>query len=264
MIIQKEFINKLRDFGLNSYESKLWTALLSRGVSTAGELSDMAGVPRSRTYDVLESLEKKGFVLMKIGKPIKYLAIPPGEVVIRVKKNITDLAQIQTRILDGLKNSQVLTDLNSLYDTGITIVDPAELAGSIKGRDNLYNFIERSITNANKSVIIMTTAPGLIRKQSYLQKAIQKAHKKGVSIRIVAPLSEKTKAATTALAKYASVRTGKGIQRFFIIDSTKTIFPLMDDKDISPTYDTSVWVESKFFASSLENMFNTVWKDLKK
>ncbi|MBW2966761.1 hypothetical protein KY342_06680, partial [Candidatus Woesearchaeota archaeon] len=74
MIVQKEFLNKLKDFGLNTYESKLWTALLSRGVSTAGELSDIANVPRSRSYDVLESLEKKGFIIMKLGKPIKYMA----------------------------------------------------------------------------------------------------------------------------------------------------------------------------------------------
>jgi len=53
MIVQKEFLGKLRDFGLNSYESRLWTALLSRGVSTAGELSDISNVPRSRTYYVL-------------------------------------------------------------------------------------------------------------------------------------------------------------------------------------------------------------------
>ena len=56
MIVQKEFLSKLKDFGLNTYESKLWTALLSRGVSTAGELSDIANVPRSRSYDVLENL----------------------------------------------------------------------------------------------------------------------------------------------------------------------------------------------------------------
>ncbi|MFW6226360.1 MAG: TrmB family transcriptional regulator, partial [bacterium] len=73
---------------MNSYEAKLWTALLSRGVSTAGELSDIANVPRSRTYDVLESLEKKGFIIMKIGKPIKYLAVDPEEVLKRVQDSI--------------------------------------------------------------------------------------------------------------------------------------------------------------------------------
>ena len=76
MIVDNYFLNKLRDFGLNSYESKLWVALLSRGSSTAGELSDISNVPRSRSYDVLESLQKKGFITVKQEKPIKYTAIP--------------------------------------------------------------------------------------------------------------------------------------------------------------------------------------------
>ena len=72
MIVKEEFLSKLRTyFSLNLYEVKIWTALLSRGVSTAGELSDMANVPRSRSYASLESLEKNGFVVMKFGKPIK-------------------------------------------------------------------------------------------------------------------------------------------------------------------------------------------------
>src|SRR5512138_3947698 len=88
MIVKKEFLGKIKDFGLNSYEAKIWTALLSRGVSTAGELSDIANVPRSRSYDILESLEKKGFVVMKLGKPIKFVALKPEEVIERVKKNL--------------------------------------------------------------------------------------------------------------------------------------------------------------------------------
>src|SRR3989338_3408379 len=72
MLVDQETIKKIKSLGLNTYEAKIWTALLSRGVSTAGELSDIADVPRSRSYDVLESLEKKGFVIMKLGKPIKY------------------------------------------------------------------------------------------------------------------------------------------------------------------------------------------------
>ena len=72
MIVQKEFLQRLkRDFSLNIYEVKIWTALLSRGIATAGELADISGVPRSRCYDVLETLEKKNFIIMKIGKPIK-------------------------------------------------------------------------------------------------------------------------------------------------------------------------------------------------
>ena len=46
MIVQQELIKKIKDFGLNSYEAKIWTALLSRGISTAGELSDISNVPK--------------------------------------------------------------------------------------------------------------------------------------------------------------------------------------------------------------------------
>ena len=48
-------------FGLNSYESRLYIALLGRGMK-AGEAAQASGVPQSRTYDTLRSLEKKGFV----------------------------------------------------------------------------------------------------------------------------------------------------------------------------------------------------------
>src|SRR3989338_1490488 len=111
MIVKEEFLSKLRRyFSLNLYEAKIWTALLSRGVSTAGELSDIANVPRSRSYDVLESLEKKGFVIMKPGKPIKYLAVPPKEVLENIKKKIGE--DRETRLL-GIKSK----DFNSLIST---------------------------------------------------------------------------------------------------------------------------------------------------
>ena len=84
MIVNEEFLKKLRSsFDLNIYEVKVWTALLSRGVAAAGELADISGVPRSRSYDVLENLEKKGFIVMKLGKPIKYIAVKPEEILKR-------------------------------------------------------------------------------------------------------------------------------------------------------------------------------------
>ena len=125
---------KLKDFGLNSYESKLWTALLSRGVSTAGELSDIANVPRSRSYDVLESLEKKGFIIMKVGKPIKYIAVQPEEVIERIKKRIEEDTIFRRELLDNMKSAGVLNELNLLFKNGVKMIEPNELSGSLKGR----------------------------------------------------------------------------------------------------------------------------------
>ncbi len=59
MAFNQELIKKIKVyFDLNIYETKVWLALLSRGISSAGEIAEVSSVPRSRTYDVLEGLEK--------------------------------------------------------------------------------------------------------------------------------------------------------------------------------------------------------------
>src|SRR3989338_7854146 len=125
MIVKEAFLKKLKaSFNLNIYEVKIWTALLSKGVSSAGELSDISNVPRSRSYDVLESLEKKGFVVMKIGKPIKYLAVEPKEVIERVKKNLKLTADERIKMLDKVKSGNTYRELELLHTQGIENVDP--------------------------------------------------------------------------------------------------------------------------------------------
>src|SRR3989338_1404061 len=161
MIVKEEFLSRLRKiFDLNLYEVKVWTALLSRGTSTAGELSNISDVPRSRTYDILESLEKKGFIIMKLGKPIKFVALKPGEVVERVKKNLMVDAKEKTRRLETLHGDDVLDELNSLFTKGVKFVEPSDLSGSIKGRQNLYNHLDMMVRDAEKTITMATTEEG--------------------------------------------------------------------------------------------------------
>ena len=194
MIIKEEFLSRLRKiFDLNLYEARVWTALLSRGVSTAGELSNISDVPRSRTYDILESLEKKGFIVMKIGKPIKFVALKPEEVVERVKRNLVVDANEKSKRLDQLKGDDVLTELGSLFSNGIKFVEPSDLSGSLRGRQNMYNHLDMMIRGAEKNITLVTTADGLNRKFEALMPAFEKAKKRGVNIRIAAPITEENK-----------------------------------------------------------------------
>ncbi len=266
MIVKDEFLSKLRRyFSLNLYEVKIWTALLSRGVSTAGELSDIANVPRSRSYDVLESLEKKGFVIMKLGKPIKYIAVSPTEVVERVKKNMKIEADEKITRLENLKTTDVLGELNSLHSQGIELVEPTDLSGSLRGRHNLYNHLELTLKNAEKNVTLMTTTQGLIRKAEGLKPALEKLKKKGVSVKIAAPITKECKNAVKELAGLAEIRNTTDTKaRFCVIDDKEVIFMVLDDKDVHPTYDIGIWVNSPFFGGALNNLFNVAWKGMKR
>ena len=264
MIVKEEFLNKLRRyFSLNLYEVKIWAALLSRGVSTAGELSDIANVPRSRSYDVLESLEKKGFVVMKLGKPIKYIAVAPSEVVERVKKNMKKEAEVKVKRLEDLKGTEVLGELNTLHSQGIELVEPSDLSGSLRGRHNLYNHLELTIRNAEQSVVIMTTTQGLMRKVEGLKPTFEQIKKRGVKIRIAAPLTKEAKAAVKDISEVAEVRHTDTKARFCIVDGKEIVFMVLDDQEVHPTYDIGIWVNTPFFASALESLFELAWTAMK-
>jgi HTH-type transcriptional regulator, sugar sensing transcriptional regulator len=262
MIVQKNFLSKLKDFGLNTYESKLWTALLSRGISTAGELSDIANVPRSRTYDVLESLEKKGFIIMKVGKPIKYLAVPPSEVIERVKKKVTEEAETKKMLLEELGNSNVLDELNLLHKQGDELVEPSDMVGSFKNRRTIYNQIESMIKSAKHSVIIMTSADGLIRKKEALSYVLSKAKDKNINIKIAAPITKENLTYAKELEKFAEIRHVKNNSRFCIVDGEKIMFMLLDSSKIDPTYDQGVWAETKPFLEGIATLFNSSWESM--
>jgi HTH-type transcriptional regulator, sugar sensing transcriptional regulator len=266
MIVKDEFLSRLRKiFDLNLYEVKVWTALLSRGTSTAGELSNISDVPRSRTYDILESLEKKGFIIMKLGKPIKFVALKPEEVVERVKKNLMVDAKERTKRLERLKGDEVLEELTSLFTKGVKFVEPSDLSGSLKGRQNLYNHLDMMVRDAEKTITIVTTAEGINRKLEALMPSLEKVKKRGVKVRIAAPIDKNNMKVAKDLSKVAEIRNMQDIKaRFTIIDSNQLMFMLLDDEKFHPNYDVGVWINTEFFASALEQMFELAWKNMKK
>ncbi|MFH1211084.1 MAG: helix-turn-helix domain-containing protein [archaeon] len=262
MIVKDEFLNKLRRFfNLNLYEVRIWTALLSRGVSTAGELSDIGNVPRSRAYDVLESLEKKGFVVMKLGKPIKYVAVEPAEVVERVKKLISEEAKENVKKLEDLKGTDVLKELDLLHKQGIEFIEPSDLSGAIRGRHNIYTHLELMIKNAKKNVTIVTTSKGLLRKIDALRPELEKAAKKGVKVKIAAPINKESAKIVKSLGKIAEVRHLEKLNaRFIVVDDRELMFMVMHDDEVHPTYDVGIWINTPYFASALNNMFDQSWQ----
>jgi sugar-specific transcriptional regulator TrmB len=265
MIVREEFLGRLRKiFDLNLYEVRVWTALLSRGVSTAGELSNISDVPRSRTYDILENLEKKGFIVMKLGKPIKFVALKPEEVIERVKKNLSVEAKEKQKRLDQLKGEEILEELDTLFTQGVKFVEPVDLSGSVKGRQNVYNHLDMMIREAERTITIVTTSAGLNRKLEALMPSLEKAKKRGVMIRIASQINEDNKKIAREILKVAEVRNMPKMRgRFAIVDGEQLLFIVLDDENVHPNYDVAIWLSTEFFASAMEQLFEAAWKGFK-
>ena len=162
-----------------------------------------------------------------------------------------------------MKNTEIVDELSTLHTQGVELVEPAELSGSLRGRHNLYNHMELTIRNAEESVTLMTTAQGFLRKVEGFKPTFEKLKKRGVKIRIAAPISKDNRHAVDAIADIAEIRNTDAKGRFCIVDGKEMMFMVMDDKDVHPTYDVGIWVNTPFFASALENLFEAAWKSMK-
>ena len=197
---------------------------------------------------------------MKLGKPIKYIAIPPTEVVDRVKKNMNNEAQEKVKRLETVKGSDLLQELETLHNNGISLVDPSDISGCLRGRNNLYNHLDLLIKDAQKSVNIITTEKGFLRKIEGLRATLEKVKKKGVNIRIVAPFTKENKSVVDSMKGLAELKHNiKVNSRFVTVDGKDLVFMLLDDKEVHPSYDLGVWVKTPYFTNAMDQMFEHVW-----
>lgn len=197
---------------------------------------------------------------MKLGKPIRYIAITPEEVIKRVRKTIKDKSEVKLKYLGTIKEDKMFRDLELLFKQGIEKIDPESLAGSIKGRDNIYAHLDTMLQNAKKSVIIVTTPEGLLRKFDKFRFRLKKLKERGVKIKIATPFNEEVKKRAIEIKDIAELRSVNPIRaRFVLIDGRELLFIATDDKSIHESYDTGIWVNSLFFTQAVETMFNIVW-----
>jgi sugar-specific transcriptional regulator TrmB len=259
MIVKSELVKKLKGyFDLNIYETKVWLALLSKGISSAGEIAEISSVPRSRTYDVLESLEKRGFVIQKLGKPVKYIAVKPQIVIEKLKNNTTRYAEEKITTLSNLKDTTEYKELEELHKTGIEPIKNHELSTSIKGRSNLYLQMKSIMSGAEKSVYLVSSAYELLSKQKMFSDTFSRLNKRKIDIKII--ISDSIGDANKISKKLGVPIRSKPINaRFLIVDNTELIFTIKPT-NVHEDFDYGVWINSPFFTNSLSYMFDLAWK----
>ena len=253
MIIKPELVHRIRNyFNLNIYEAKAWLSLLSKGIASASEIAIMSNVPRSRTYDVLESLEKQGFAISKIGKPIKYLAVHPQTVIEKLKNRTIQKAEEKVQLIDALKERPEYNELLSLHNSSTSIIRKEDLSGSIKGSANIFAHAKEMAENAEKELIICTHASELSNKARYYKLIFDSAKNKKISLKVF--VSGEDEEIKTAEKKH-NLKLQKTTlpSKFFIKDRKQALFTL--NKTDKLDEEIATWLNSDFFSSALLSMF---------
>ncbi len=251
MIVKQELVKKIKDyFGLNVYETKVWLALISKGIASAGEIADISGVPRSRTYDVLESLEKREFAIVKLGKPVKYMGVKPKVILEKLKNNTLKEADDKIKELSRVKDTEEFIQLEELFKQGITPVKRENISASIKGKANISNHIREIIQNAKEEVIICTDAEEINSKSRLFNQTFERLKDSKIKVKSALHGDEKIIA---QLNKKFGIKFNKiNIKaKFFIIDRREILFYInkFGDEEIA------IWLNSDFFADAFASLF---------
>ncbi len=257
MIVKQELISKIKDyFGLNIYETKVWLALLGKGVASAGEIAEISKVPRSRTYDVLETLERKGFAIVKIGKPVKYLGIKPKMILERLKNNVRRNAREEMTGLFKIKETEEFVKLEELYKEGISPVKREDLSLALKGKANISGHLREVLRNATKEIMICTSAEDIKSKIRLFKQTLTFLANSGIKLKIALSGNE-------TLIKQIEKSFNMKIEKvnidakFFIIDRKEILFYLSKDKEEE---DLAIWLNSEFFATAFAVLFERALK----
>jgi sugar-specific transcriptional regulator TrmB len=260
MVATTEVLDALKSIGLNLYERKIFVALLAKGVATAAEVSEIASVPRSRSYDVLESLVEKGFVVFQPSKPIKYMALAPKDALERMQENIKKSHEVIMERVDKLKVSSMVKEMEKIYKDGLNLVEPADMVGTLKGRFIIDRQLQSIFKSAKKSINIITTEQGLDVLYNRHFRILKKIGKSGIKLRIAAPLGNTEAAkAFSEIAELKHIKQPTG--RIFSVDDEHVLMALTDDKKVHETQDTVFWANSPHVVSSVvQPLFKQIWE----
>ncbi len=259
MLASTKVLDALKNIGLNLYERRIFAALLAKGVASPSELSEIANVPRSRSYDILQSLAEKGFVIMQPSKPIKYVALPPADALERTKEVIEKEHQEMLSRIDSLRGSEILKELDAIHKQGISMVQPHELTGTLKGRDMINRQLKFLFNNAKSQINIVTTEKGLKELHASLFRVLKKANKAGIKIKIAAPFSDKEVAKSFSdIAEIKHVPSASG--KVITVDDSQIVTSLADDS-VHETQDVVFWANSPHAVKAVgETVFASAWK----
>ena len=243
----------LERIGLTSYEIKTYSALLKTGQINASDLSQKSGVPYSKIYEVLGTLEEKGWIGSDDSRPTQYFAKSPATAIETTKQNLE---------ADFKKNeSIIIKELTPLYEQSGTSERPDIWV--LSGVVNIASKILEMVDSCRNEVMIAIPKVAEDLAKEALPK-LRLLHDKGVDITIL--VSEDVNSETLkSLSRVANVKIKKGLFGGGIISDKRYVVILLgEDLGTSGSAEAvAIWADHAGLAGFAREYFEYLLKESK-
>jgi sugar-specific transcriptional regulator TrmB len=224
----------LKSLGLSDKEIKIYLASLQLGSSLVQNIANFAGLNRTSAYDLLKSLEQKGFVSYTIqsGKRF-YQATKPIKIIDMLKER-EDLVK------------KILPELNSLSET-IGVKPNIEV---YTGKEGIKSILEGILKEA-KSFSAIASKDQLSKLfEFYFPHFVERRKKNKIRVRIISEVLPLDKTAPHKLIK-------KKIKTATWLYNGKIAMISLDEKE-----PIGILINEKNFYETHQMMFDLLWENL--
>ena len=236
----------LREIGLTEYESLAYLALVKSGELTAGEVSGSTSIPYSKVYSVLDGLERKGWVVIKGGRPRHYYPRSPVEA-LRAERLRQENRFEQYKEL-------IVSELQPLYERR-EIREKPEI-WIIRGTENIASTIGEILGRAKREVMVaLPRIPPELFKMVF--PSLESLRDKRVDILLLTAM-DALASVKSFLPHIAEVRVreemfGGGV----VADSQETILFL--GKDVAEEQNLAIWSDHIGLTMVAKIYFESLW-----
>jgi len=259
-MMAEEMVKLLQDhFDLNLYEARAYVALVGFGVLTPAELGSVSEVPAPRTYDVLRSLEKKGFAMSQPGKENKYRPVHPKIV---LDKYIEEWEKLTKEELEAKKKAkeELLELMTPLMESEIPKYG-AERVWVVRGIKNVVMKMKEMLDEAEGDLLIADN--GYISVN--LDKEIAGIVDKGIPVKVLVPKEilkavEKTKVYEHYRSGKLELRVVDKLEIPMAVTDDQVFFVLEDPAARVFGYEPQVWIKDFRIANLFREKFNELWE----
>ena len=241
----------LERVGLTSYEIRTFSSLLMSGEQTASETSQKSGVPYSKIYETLGTLEEKGWIGSDDSRPTRYFAKSPA----------TGLETTKQRIREEFDRNQsvIISELVPLYEKSGTSEKPDIWV--LSGTVNIASKILEMVDNCKNEVMIALPEAG----QRLVRQALPKLrllHDKGVRITILTS-DRMDKESLQVVSRVATVKVKKGLFGGGIISDMRYVVILLGSEigGTNTSEAVAIWADHAGLAGFAREYFEYLLKD---
>ncbi len=222
MDARQKLVSLLRSIGLNQYEAQAYASLLLFGEATAGELSNRAEVPRPRVYDIINRLEKKGFVIVEPGRPVKYRAVAPKQAIDAYLKIKEDEFKKEVERIKSLAE-QIEREHGQRASK-----DESKGVWVLNSDNVLRAGLQGLLTTAKEHAVVTLNPDFLAEYGNTILPAVEDAVNNGISVTLVVPKGMRSNLAVSGDVDV--VETDAELPPTVIVDDKKAFLAIPGDK----------------------------------